>query len=95
MQQRTQIYLPQEEHRRARRRAAELGVSLAEYVRRLVRQDLGGSGRKADVSGLFALGDSGGSDVARQKDAYAGEAVAAARTVWDDPETAADTPGHG
>jgi hypothetical protein len=75
MQQRTQIYLPPEEHRRARRRAAELGVSLAEYVRRLVRQDLGGPGRNADVSSLFALGDSGGSDVARQKDAYIGGAI--------------------
>ena len=88
MQQRTQIYLPPEEHRRARRRAAELGVSLAEYVRRLVRQDLGGSGRAADVSSLFALGDSGGSDVARQKDAYIGEAIADAAPGELDP------PGH-
>jgi hypothetical protein len=88
MQQRTQIYLPQEEHRRARRRAAELGVSLAEYVRRLVRQDLGGPGRKADVSGLFALGDSGGSHVARHKDAYVGEALAV------ELEGEADPPGQ-
>ena len=89
MQQRTQIYLPPEEHRRARRRAAELGVSLAEYVRRLVRQDLGGSGRRADVSSLFALGDSGGSDVARQKDDYIGKAIA------DEAEGSPDAAGHG
>jgi NAD+--asparagine ADP-ribosyltransferase len=89
MQQRTQIYLPPEEHRRARRRAAELGVSLAEYVRRLVRQDLGGSVRKADVSGLFALGDSGDSDVAKEKDAYIGDAVGA------DSKAMADAAGHG
>ena len=79
MTQRTQIYLPAEEHRRARRRAAEQGISLAEYVRRLVRRDLEPAPRAADLSGLFALGDSGGSDVATEKATYLGDAAAAER----------------
>lgn len=74
---RTQIYLAPEEHRAARKRAAELGVSLAEYIRRLVRHDLGEQpGSAGDVAALFALGDSGGSDVAALKDRYVGEVVA-------------------
>jgi hypothetical protein len=75
MTQRTQITLDSEDHSRARRRATELGVSLAEYVRRLVRADLGTERRRGDVSALFALGDSGGSDIARNKDEYVGDAV--------------------
>jgi len=79
MMQRTQVYLEAAEHRRARRRAAELGISLAEYVRRLVHQDLEGPRGDRDVSGLFALGDSGGSDIATAKDAYLGDAIVADR----------------
>lgn len=75
MVQRTQITLEPQQHRRARQRAAELGVSLAEYVRGLVRRDLGDDESPGDVSAILALGDSGGSDVARHKDAYVGEAV--------------------
>ena len=75
MMQRTQISLEASEHRRARRRASELGISLAEYIRRLVRRDIGEAPAAADVSALFALGDSGGSDVASAKDVYLGEAV--------------------
>ncbi len=77
MTQRTQITLDSADHWRARRRAADLGVSLAEYLRRLVRADLGGEQSRGDVSTLFALGDSGGSDIARHKDAYIGDAVEA------------------
>lgn len=75
MTQRTQITLDSEDHSKARRRATELGVSLAEYVRRLVRADLGIERSRGDVSALFALGDSGGSDIARHKDEYVGDAV--------------------
>lgn len=79
MMQRTQITLDPAEHRRARRRAAELGISLAEYLRRLVWQDLEGPIAKGDPTGLFALGNSGGSDIATQKDAYVAEAIANVR----------------
>ena len=78
MMARTQITLDPEDHRQARRRAAEQGISLAEYVRRLVHEDLSGDAPpKADVSILFGLGDSGGSDIANHKDAYVGEAIGA------------------
>jgi hypothetical protein len=77
---RTQITLYPEDHQRARHRAAELGISLAEYLRRLVRDDLDEpGGPSTDVSALFGLGESGGSDVATLKDEYLGEAVEASR----------------
>jgi len=76
MTHRTQIYLPADEHRRARRRASELGISLAEYVRRLVHRDLDAPEAEANVEALFALGDSEGSDVATHRDAYVADAFA-------------------
>jgi hypothetical protein len=77
MTQRTQIILPADEHRAARRRAAEQGISLAEYVRRLVHEDLteAGSTPKADISEIFGIGNSGGSNVAKHKDEYVAEAI--------------------
>ncbi|MBA2372659.1 MAG: hypothetical protein H0V74_00455 [Chloroflexi bacterium] len=78
MTTRTQISLSPEAHRRARVRAADLGISLAEYMRRLVDRDLGTENRPAvDISVIFGLGDSGGSDIANHKDEYVGEAIAA------------------
>ncbi|NJD28652.1 MAG: hypothetical protein FIA92_10200 [Chloroflexi bacterium] len=75
MVQRTQITLQPEQHRRARRRAAELGVSLAEYVRGLVARDLGEGRAAGDVSSILDLGDTGGSDVRHLKDQYLAEAI--------------------
>jgi hypothetical protein len=78
MMVRTQIALDSEDHRRAKRRAAELDISLAEYVRRAVRHNLGGEERpRADISSIFGLGSSGGSNVSKHKDRYVGEAVEA------------------
>jgi hypothetical protein len=78
MMSRTQISLSPEAHRRARARAAAQGISLAEYLRRLVDRDLGEDIRPAaDISVIFDLGNSGGSDIANHKDEYIGEAVAA------------------
>lgn len=76
MMERTQISFSPEDHRRAKGRAAELGISLAEYLRRLVRADLGERRPREDISSVFGIGDSGGSDVAREKDAYLGDAIA-------------------
>ena len=76
---RLQVSLPPEDHRRARARAAELGISFAEYVRRLVSRDLGEDRGVTDPQALFDLGDSGGSDVARDKGPYLGEAVESTR----------------
>ena len=69
MATRAQITLRPELQRPARERAAQLGVSLAEYVRRLVVRDLADSDRRADSSRVFNLGNSGGSDASRDKDA--------------------------
>lgn len=69
MMARTQITLEPETHKRARQRAGELGVSLAEYLRTLVKRDLGNPPKKADVSCIFDLGRSSGrSNIARNKD---------------------------
>lgn len=77
MMMRTQIALDAEDHRRAKQRASELGISLAAYVRSVVRRDLGEERPAADVTGIFSLGDSGGSDIAARKDEYVGDAVEA------------------
>jgi hypothetical protein len=58
MMARTQITLDPELHRKARARASELGISLAEYIRRLVARDLEPVETRLDVSALFNLGDS-------------------------------------
>lgn len=83
MMARTQITLEPEFHRRARQRASDLGVSFAEYVRRLVFRDLGAPKAAANVESIFDLFSSGGSNIARDKDAMIGEAIAAdhARSV--------------
>jgi GH24 family phage-related lysozyme (muramidase) len=74
MMARTQIALENEIQRRARQRASDLGVSFAEYVRRLVTRDLARPETAADVSCVFDLGVSNSSDIARNKDAMIAEA---------------------
>jgi hypothetical protein len=78
MMVRTQITLESELQRLARQRAGEIGVSLAEYVRQLVARDLARPEMRADVTTIFDLGASGGSDIAREKDAMIGEALSSA-----------------
>jgi hypothetical protein len=65
-----------ETQRLAQAKAAELGISFAEYIRRLVAADLGGPKRRIDMSTFFDLGSSGeATDVAREKDQMLGRAV--------------------
>ena len=71
---RTQLSFEREMLRRARGRAEELGISLAEYVRRLVAEDLDEPRPAADPSAVFCLGGSGGSDIAREKGRLLGDA---------------------
>lgn len=78
MMVRTQITLHAEHHARAKARAAALGVSFAEYMRRLVDQDLAGLCREAPVSIVFDLGASGRADIASDKHRMVAEATAAA-----------------
>ncbi len=79
MMARTQITLDPETQRRARERAADLGISFAEYVRTLVERDLERPSRNGDPSVVFDLGRSNAADVARNKDAMLGAAVEAER----------------
>ena len=77
MNARTQITMNPELQRRAQAKAAELGISFAEYVRRLVAGDLGETKKaKPDISALFDLGASDEpTDIARDKDKMVGQAV--------------------
>jgi hypothetical protein len=79
MMARIQIALDPETHRRVRARAAQMGVSFAEYIRRLVARDLGEPATGSDPSAVFDLGRSGKSRIAADKDEMIGEAVAAER----------------
>ena len=76
---RTQISFDPEVHRNARRRAADLGISLAEYLRGLVARDPGQVVATADPSTVFNLGASGNSDIASDKDAMITQAFLAER----------------
>ena len=63
---RTQIALEPEQHAMVKQKAAEMGISMAEYIRRVVERDLERAGNRADVSVIFGLGRSGGSDIAAE-----------------------------
>ena len=76
---RTQITLENEMLRRARQRASDLGVSLAEYFRRLVARDLARPETSSKVERIFDLGNSGASDIARNKDSMIAEAFHSTR----------------
>jgi hypothetical protein len=76
MNVRSQITLDPDMQRRAQAKAAELGISFAEYVRRLVADDLGERKPKADISIMFDLVDEGPpTDIARDKDKMIGQAA--------------------
>jgi hypothetical protein len=79
MMVRTQITLETELQRLARQRASEAGVSLAEYVRRLVARDLARPEARADITCIFDLGVSGGSNIARDKDSMIAQAFESRR----------------
>jgi hypothetical protein len=67
--------------KRAQAKAADLGISFAEYVRRLVASDVGQPDPKSkpDISILFDLVDEGPiTNVARDKNKLIGQAV------WED-----------
>ncbi len=73
MMSRTQITLETETQRRARQRASDLGISLAEYLRRLVARDLASPQTTVDPACIFDLGSSRSSDIARNKDSMIAE----------------------
>jgi hypothetical protein len=79
MMSRTQITLDPRLLRRARQRASEFGISLAEYMRRLVAADLEGPHPPVDPSLVFDLGNSGGADIAGERHRMVAEAIAGGR----------------
>jgi len=80
MNTRTQITIDPELQHRAHAKAAELGISFAEYVRRLLAQDLGPTKRKVHISTVFDLVDEGPpTNIARDKDRMLADAVWQAR----------------
>jgi hypothetical protein len=79
MMAKTQIALETEMQRRARQRANDLGVSLAEYFRRLLARDLARPETASPVDRIFDLGTSRSSDIASQKDSMIAEAFQSTR----------------
>ena len=80
MMVRTQITLETELQRLARQRAGQMGISLAEYVRRVLARDLARSQARTDVSSIFDLGSSGGSNIAANKDLMIADAFGSVRS---------------
>ena len=74
---RSQIDLEAEQHALAERKAADLGISMAEYIRRLVERDLRQAGAVTDIAAIFGIGDSGGSDIAVDRKGSTAEAITA------------------
>lgn len=78
---RTQIALDAEQHAKIKQKAASLGVTMAEYIRRLVDRDLNDVAPRADPAAIFSLGRSGGSDIAREGTGAAVATAVAARSA--------------
>lgn len=85
---RTQVAFETEQHAFVKRKAADLGISMAEYIRRLVERDLRQAG--ADISTIFGIGDFGGSDIASERKGATADAIAAKRP----PSTHTAYPGR-
>lgn len=80
-----QVMLDTGQQQRARRRAAEAGLTLSEYIARLVREDLESWTPEADASAVIAVADTPTSDVPPHAGMYIGEAVAARLSRTDRP----------
>jgi hypothetical protein len=78
---RTQIYLDPEEHRRLVLEAAERGISLTEYLRRIVADRVGENAPRYESSaweGIFNIGNSGGrKDTVENMDEEVAQAIEA------------------
>jgi len=70
------VTLKPEIERQARQRAKGLRMSMTEYLRWLVFSDLMIGKPKPDISEIFNLFGSGGSNIRRDKDKMIGEAIA-------------------
>lgn len=68
------------QHARAKRRAAELGISLADYIQRLPNRDLATTEAEADLASIIGMFASGESDIANQRSDAIRATVAAQTT---------------
>lgn len=78
MMARIQITLEAEMQRRASARKRTRHIA-GEYLRRLVARDLTRPKATVDVHGIFDLGNSGGSDIAKDKDSMIAESLQVSR----------------
>ncbi len=72
---RTMIILNDNQHALAKRKAAQQGISLSEYIRRLVDRDLEEDASAQSITALFGLFDDGGSNIRKNKHQMIGEAI--------------------
>jgi hypothetical protein len=72
---RTQIALDAEQHAKVRQKAAGLGITMAEYIRRLVDADLASTDPEAGPAAIIGIGGSGGSDIAAEGTAAVAGAI--------------------
>ena len=77
----TPIVLEPELEKQAQQRAHQLGMPLADYIRQLIAQDLENPAPANDPSIIFNLGNSGGTDIARDKNHLLGAALANGRDL--------------
>ena len=79
MKTRTMVYFDTEEHRRLRAEAGKHGISMAELLRRLVRQYFEQSTKRfaprAPLPKIVGLGSSGRRDISEKHDEYLGKAL--------------------
>lgn len=72
---RTMIVLPNHHHAEAKLKAAREGISLSEYIRRLVARDLEPGTPQADLRAVFGIFNSEGSKIAGGKQAMISESA--------------------
>jgi hypothetical protein len=80
MKARTMVYLDPQQMKALKARAKAEGISMAEFMRRLVTRQLAGHQPLSSVpteayARMVALGSSGRSDVSERHDAYLAEAL--------------------
>ena len=81
---RTQIALPPEQHAEVKLKAAGLGISMAEYIRRLIDRDLNRPHPRGGIPSIIGICSSDGSDIAAEgKNKAVGRAVDA---LWREKE---------
>jgi hypothetical protein len=80
MLSRLQVCLDPDTRRKVAKKAAAAGISMSEYVRRVIASDLDPAKKQFDVSEIFDLGRSDGTtSIATDKDRMIAEAILAGR----------------